>query len=374
MRHFTVFLCFVFTGLAAVTACAHDPGLSRGELRRAGDKLELRLAFHASDIALALERPADSSLSAAALGRAWQEQLATRIIFRCTNPKGPPAPVRVSVPQADQGNGLVATVVASTAGCRRFEIREHLLSALLPGHRQILLVFDATGAQVDTRVLTAGAAATFSLGLQRADVRPEPGLAGGVAGWRAMIGEGVHHILVGYDHLAFLLVLLLAVLIQAQERGAPDATTARRLLAVITAFTVAHSVTLGLSATGLVRLPGAPVEALIALSIVIAGLLNLSRERRIEGAWLAFGFGLIHGFGFAGAFAELAPGDGPVGWLTVAQFNLGVELGQLSVGLPAFALGLYVMKHMAAGPRLARHGSAMAAGLGALWFLQRTIL
>ena len=236
--------------------------------------------------------------------------------------------------------------------------------SLLPGHRQILFVFDALGAQVDTRVLTASAA-TFSPGLQLTD---------GVGGWRAMVSEGVHHILIGYDHLAFLLVLLLAVLLQAREQAEPRATTARRLLAVITAFTVAHSLTLGLSATGLVRLPSAPIEALIALSIVIAGLLNLSRERRVEGAWLAFGFGLIHGFGFAGAFAELAPGDGPVGWLTVAQFNLGVELGQLAVGLPAFALGLYVMQHVAAGPRLARHGSAMAAGLGALWFLQRTVL
>ena len=364
MRHLKLLLCFALTGLAAATASAHDPGLSRGELRRSGDNLELRLAFHASDIALSLDLPPDGSRSPAAVAKAWQEKLASHILFRCIDPQGPPAVLRVGLPHADQGNGLAATVVATTGGCRQIEIHEELLSSLLPGHRQILFVFDATGAQVDTRVLTANAA-TFSPGLQ---------LAGGTAGWQAMVGEGVHHILIGYDHLAFLLVLLLAVLIQAREQAEPPTTTARRLLVVVTAFTVAHSVTLGLSATGLVRLPGAPIEALIALSIVIAGMLNLTRERRVEGAWLAFGFGLIHGFGFAGAFAELAPGDGPVGWLTVAQFNLGVELGQLSVGLPAFALGLYVMQHVAGGPRLARHGSALAAGLGALWFLQRTVL
>jgi hypothetical protein len=373
MRHLKCLVCFLVTALAATTAGAHDPGLSRGELRRSGDNLQLRLAFHASDIALALELPADNSLSTAAVRRAWQEQLATRIQLLCIDPPSAPAAVRVGVPQSDQGKGLVVTILASAAGCRRFEIREQLLGRLLPGHRQILLVFNATGAQTDTRVLTASAT-TLHLDLTSASAISEPGRAGWLVGWRGMIGEGVHHILIGYDHLAFLLVLLLAVLIQAQERGQPDTTTARRLLVVITAFTVAHSVTLGLSATGMLRLPGAPVEAVIALSIVIAGLLNLTRERRIEGAWLAFGFGLVHGFGFAGAFAELAPVDGPVGWLTVAQFNLGVELGQLLVGLPACALGLYVMKHMAAGPRLARHGSAMAAGLGTLWFLQRTIL
>ena len=364
MRPLRSVVSFVLAALAAATASAHDPGLSRGELRRSGDNLELRLAFHASDVALSLALPADGLQSPAALATAWQQQLATHILFRCVDPAGTPVTVRVGIPKADQGNGLAATVAATTGGCRQIEIREELLGSFLPGHRQILWVFDASGAQVDTRVLTANTA-TFSPGIE---------LAGVAAGWHAMIFEGLHHILIGYDHLAFLLVLLLAVLIRAREQREPAATTARRLLAVITAFTVAHSLTLGLSATGLVRLPSGPVEALIALSIVIAGLLNLSRVRRIEGAWLAFGFGLIHGFGFAGAFADLAPGNGPVGWLTVAQFNLGVELGQLAVGLPAFALGLFVMQHVAAGPRLARHGSAMAAALGAVWFFQRTIL
>lgn len=152
---------------------------------------------------------------------------------------------------------------------------------------------------------------------------------------------GVEHILIGVDHLLFVLGLVL--LVRAREPGANSAPTGREpairpLLWTVTAFTLAHSITLAASTLELVTLPSAPVEAGIALSILL-----LARELALgfEGEdldtltwrypWLvAFSFGLLHGFGFAGALSEigLPPSEVP---LALLAFNLGVEAGQLGV-------------------------------------------
>jgi hydrogenase/urease accessory protein HupE len=140
---------------------------------------------------------------------------------------------------------------------------------------------------------------------------------------RAYIGLGVEHILSGIDHLLFVLCLLLLV------RGI------RNLLATVTAFTLAHSITLALATLGIVRVAAAPVEATIALSIVFLAS-ELVRGDAGRGAttrsypWLvAFSFGLLHGLGFAGALAEVGLPQGEVP-LALFAFNVGVELGQLA--------------------------------------------
>ena len=139
----------------------------------------------------------------------------------------------------------------------------------------------------------------------------------------AYLRHGVEHILLGWDHLLFVLALVLIV------------RSRRALLVTITAFTVAHSITLALATLGFVRVPGPPVEATIALSIVLLAheLVRLPRgESGLTARWpwvVAFCFGLLHGFGFAGALAGLGlpPGDVP---LALFAFNVGVELGQLA--------------------------------------------
>jgi len=137
---------------------------------------------------------------------------------------------------------------------------------------------------------------------------------------------GVEHILGGVDHLLFVLSLVLLV------RGG------KRLLATVTAFTVAHSITLAASVLGVVRVPGAPVEAVIALSILLVAVECAkpgdSWSRRAPWA-VAFGFGLLHGFGFAGALAEVGLPPHQVS-LALGAFNAGVELGQLLVVAPAW--------------------------------------
>jgi hydrogenase/urease accessory protein HupE len=152
---------------------------------------------------------------------------------------------------------------------------------------------------------------------------------------RAYVGLGIEHILFGIDHLLFVLCLLLLV------QGI------RKLLATVTAFTVAHSITLAAATLGFVRVPAAPVEATIALSIVFLAS-ELVRGDAGRGTvtrsypWLiAFSFGLLHGLGFAGALAEVGLPQGEIP-LALFSFNVGVELGQLAFVAAVLSLALLI--------------------------------
>jgi hypothetical protein len=148
------------------------------------------------------------------------------------------------------------------------------------------------------------------------------------------VREGTHHILIGYDHLAFLFALLLpAVLRRARRHWLPVPRLREAVLEtlrIVSAFTLSHSVTLAVSALGWWRPPAAIVEIAIALSVAAAALLNFRPAWQVRGAWLAFGFGFIHGFGFANALSDLGLARGEV-VAPLLGFNLGVELGQLWV-------------------------------------------
>jgi hypothetical protein len=181
---------------------------------------------------------------------------------------------------------------------------------------------------------------------------------------RAYVRLGVHHILTGVDHLAFVLGLLLLV-------------GGRSFLPAITAFTLGHSATLSLAVLGLVRVPQRPVEVLIAASVFVLAV-ELARDGEgprsllARRPWLmAAAFGLLHGFGFAGALAEvgLPQGDIP---LALGSFNVGIELGQLAVVLPALVV-LRAVGSLAAGRRRwPRVIPAYAIGsIAFLWMLER---
>jgi HupE/UreJ protein len=172
--------------------------------------------------------------------------------------------------------------------------------------------------------------------------------------------SGVQHILGGPDHILFLLALLL-------PGGA-----LRQLLLIVTAFSLAHSVTLSLAVLNLFAPPSSLIEPAIALSIVYTGADNLlSRGRRDVRVWIALGFGLIHGFGFAGVLREMGLPASGLGW-ALFSFNAGVELGQLLVVVvAASALGLLRRKHARASGRLLWVGSVLVMGVGVFWFVQR---
>ena len=186
--------------------------------------------------------------------------------------------------------------------------------------------------------------------------------------------EGVWHIWVGFDHILFLLSLLLpAVLVWQRERWQAAARFSASFIEVakiVTAFTLAHSITLSLATLGVVALPTRLVESAIAASVVLAALNNLRPILRGRRWMVAFGFGLIHGFGFASVLADLGLPPGAL-VLALVGFNVGVEAGQLAivgVFLPlAFVLrrGWFYQRLVVGG------GSLLIAAVASVWLAER---
>jgi hypothetical protein len=186
--------------------------------------------------------------------------------------------------------------------------------------------------------------------------------------------EGVWHIWIGFDHILFLLALLLpAVAIRQQEQWHAVAAFKPAfwdVLKIVTAFTVAHSITLSLATLGIVSLPSRWVESIIAASVVFAALNNvfpLFSERR----WLmAFIFGLIHGFGFATVLADLGLPPGALA-LALVGFNLGVEVGQLAI-VALFLPIAFALRHTWFYRRIVLLGGSIAiAVLATIWLVER---
>ncbi|MQA31376.1 MAG: hypothetical protein GEU82_16345 [Luteitalea sp.] len=177
---------------------------------------------------------------------------------------------------------------------------------------------------------------------------------------RRFIPAGIQHILVGPDHLLFLLGLLLL------------GGSIRQLVIVVSAFTAAHSVTLTLAALNYVSPPARIIEPAIALSIVYVGADNLMvRGGRDMRVWIAAAFGLIHGFGYANLLREVDLPRRALGW-SLFSFNVGIEVGQLLVVVTvASALAALRSRHEAAGRRLVFAGSIIVIAAGAFWFIQR---
>ena len=175
------------------------------------------------------------------------------------------------------------------------------------------------------------------------------------------VPAGVHHILIGPDHLLFLAGLLLL------------GGTLKQLLLVVTAFTIAHSITLSLAALGMVMPPANAIEPAIALSIVYVGADNLlvSAGGRDTRAWIAFAFGLIHGFGFANVLRDMDLPGRALGW-TLFAFNVGVEIGQLVFVVLVGSLLIWIRSRSeTAARRLVFAGSVFVMLAGAFWFVER---
>ncbi len=189
--------------------------------------------------------------------------------------------------------------------------------------------------------------------------------------------QGVWHIWIGFDHILFLLALLLpAVLLRRRwGRGSGVHGVSRfkdaslSVLAVVTAFTLAHSITLSLAALQIISLPSRLVESAIAASVVFAAANNL--VPMVQGRWLmAFFFGLIHGFGFASVLTELGLPTGALA-VSLVGFNLGVELGQLAI-VAVFLPLAFVLRHTPFYQGGVLVGGSWAALLVALaWFVER---
>ncbi|MEZ0538332.1 HupE/UreJ family protein [Fibrella arboris] len=192
-------------------------------------------------------------------------------------------------------------------------------------------------------------------------------------GFRAMVQLGMRHISEGTDHLLFLLALLLPapLLVSGRRWGRFGGVrySLRRLLLIVTAFTVGHSFTLLLGAMGWLRLPGQPVEVLIAVSILVSAIHALRPLFPGREPWVAAGFGLVHGLAFASTLANLQLDTGPMA-LSILGFNLGIELMQ--VGIIALVIPWLILLSQTPFYWFLRSSGAVLAGVAALaWVAER---
>jgi HupE / UreJ protein len=195
--------------------------------------------------------------------------------------------------------------------------------------------------------------------------------------WRAFVQylrEGVWHIWIGFDHILFLISLLLpAVGLWAAGRWQPAerfGTVALEVLKVVTAFTLAHSITLSLATLGWVSMSSRWVESAIAASVVLAALNNVWPLFAGNRWWVAFAFGLVHGFGFASVLADLGLPAGALA-LALLGFNLGVELGQLAIVAVFLPLAFALRRTLLYRRGVLVAGSLLIALLAGAWFVER---
>jgi hydrogenase/urease accessory protein HupE len=183
---------------------------------------------------------------------------------------------------------------------------------------------------------------------------------GALAVMRTFVPSGIQHILIGPDHILFLIGLLLL------------GGTWKAIVRIVTAFTIGHSITLSLAALGLVSPPARLIEPAIALSIVFVGVDNLVRGRGSDvRAWIALVFGLVHGFGFASVLREFGLPREALGW-SLFSFNVGVEIGQLAIVLVVATLLAAIRRRSdAVGFRVAYAGSIVVVAAGSYWFVER---
>lgn len=247
-----------------------------------------------------------------------------------------------------EGDGIEVSAALDCPAGSTWTLDAPYLADFAPGHRHFVEAFGGSAAVLDAGHPTA----TF----------PGPQGGGSATGSVAVdfFGLGVEHILTGTDHLAFLLGLLLA------------ARSLREMAAVVSGFTVAHSITLALAALDVVQLSPRIVEPAIALSIAYVAVENFTEPPARRRMALTFLLGLLHGFGFAGILAELGL---PAGHLVVAllSFNVGVEAGQLLVVLPLLPLLLWLRRHEAWRVTGVRVLSTLLALAGLGWFVARVL-
>ncbi|MDQ2989803.1 MAG: HupE/UreJ family protein, partial [Pseudomonadota bacterium] len=201
----------------------------------------------------------------------------------------------------------------------------------------------------------------------------------GASRWRQFfdyVKHGVWHIWIGFDHILFLLSLLLPAVLVWRERRWHGRDTFRasafEVLKIVTAFTLAHSITLTLATLGVVALPSRFVESAIALSVVVAALNNVWPVITRRLAVLAFTFGLIHGFGFASVLLDLGLPKSAL-LLSLVGFNVGVEVGQLAIVALFLPLAFLAKNHAFYRKLVLVGGSSVIVAISMVWLVERAL-
>ena len=354
MRKRWALLCTLFwVALAGPPARAHDVPLSYVDLRTSAAGIEATIEAHAVDLAHDLPAVAPNDLLTPDGADAQKERLAAILASRLAITADGDrlrAELRGIEPLPDQKYVRLRLRFAWKGPPDALRIRCRLFP-YDPRHKTFLDIY--RGGTLARQAIFAGNAVDLAY---RSGSRQDTG-----AVVRQFLVEGVHHIFVGPDHILFIIGLLLL-------GGA-----LRQLLKIVTAFTVAHSITLALATLNLFNPPARFIEPAIALSIVFVGVHSLvtGAEKRDRRLLFAFGFGLVHGFGFANVLRELdLPRHALAG--SLFSFNLGVELGQACIVLTVAPLLALLGRWSApVARRVVAAGSLCVIFAGAYWFVQR---
>jgi hydrogenase/urease accessory protein HupE len=356
---------FAFVFVLAATAFAHDPGLSNLDLKLENNRLTAQLVYNYVDIEgiVPVDKDLDRTITPDEFNAAKPhlEQLARDAIeISFDGQVIAPSAVQVRIAKAEDGRDTAYfSLVYPGTPASSLIVQSKIMQQLSRGHREYFKLTNAAGNTIAERL--------FDVSNTTAEITAGE-LSAALGRWhtfKQFLLLGIEHILLGFDHLCFLVALLLV------------ATTLGSVVKIVTSFTIAHSITLALAALDKVTLSPSVVEPMIAISIVYVGLENIWRNgKEIEGRWLlTFAFGLIHGFGFATVLRELNIGAGGSGvGIPLLSFNVGVELGQLAVAALVWPLLQALRKRPGIKAKLVPVGSLLVAIAGAYWLIERTLL
>ncbi|CAN5864343.1 HupE/UreJ family protein [soil metagenome] len=394
--------CLVVRLLAAVAigmafmlpAQAHKASDAYLQLSRSGDQLNLRwdISLRDLDAMLDIDQNGDQKLSWGEVKARMDDIRAYALAHlqlqqgRCVLSEAQPPAIESRV----DGTYLVLQLQSQCAAGDRLDVDYRLFKEVDPTHRGLLRVDMGSGAAPALRSLDpVGGAVAVTLPLDGRGAQAAAGASSAAesagngasasdaqtsAGDTSFFLDGIHHILIGYDHILFLICLLLpAVLMRTREGWRPVARWQQAvwpMVATVTMFTLGHSITLALAGLKIVSLSPRLIEPAIALTIIVAAVDNIVPLLRGRRRIFTFLFGLIHGFGFANVLAEL---DLPVASFVSAllRFNLGVEAGQLIIVTIALSVLLGLRKWRRYPPVVLRGGSVFAVVIAALWFIER---
>ena len=392
--------------VVAPSAYAHKPSDSYLTLTAGGDQVAVRwdVALRDLDPELGLDVNDDGLLSwgevrsrASDIAAFVMPQLTVSVASRpCTTVLEAPAWMALSPdalespstnggssPMIAVGRGVAMSLATHSDGtyvvldyrlqcedlANSLEVDYHLFSASDPTHRGIVRV---SGTASESHTASVSSLAVLGPGISHHAFRLKE--SSRLATLHAFVQEGIWHIWLGFDHVLFLLTLLLPSVLLAGRQGAGGRSrftvTTLDVLKIVTAFTLAHSLTLTLAVLNWVNLPSRLVESGIALTVLLGALNNLRpvlRERR----WVAaFVFGLIHGFGFAGALKALGLPAGDLA-ISLFGFNLGVEIGQLVIVAAFVPLAFRLRNTPFYRLGVLYGGSIIIALIAAAWFVER---
>lgn len=370
--------CLLFVGLGRLSA--HTRGESYLRLQVHGQTVEGNVEIHVDDLKRRFETEADAGLETDAL--IARTTGAVREYFGETvsiGMKGEDYPMRyTTVEHFDGAWILYHFFVDLPERPAELEVRAEMFFEKDRFHRNLLMWIppEKKGANFSTGSLPGRIAMVFSPRnpAQTLDLANVPS----VREPRHMIKEGIWHIWIGYDHILFLITLLIPTVLvwQAAERKwEPTERFSKsffRILEVVTVFTIAHSITLGLAAFDFIRLPSRLVESVIALSIVLVAIANIRGGNFKRSIAIIFVLGLFHGLGFASVMGELPfRMVHSMALKSVLFFNFGVEMGQMAIVAAVFPL-LFLLRKSDFYPAMAVRGLSGAVGVVAsYWFVMR---